>query len=102
MQQTNNPVCERKDNDLFPFANGAAWEAMVHSQATNVEAVPYENVWATPVYRQVERDQVVAWQLFIRKFITDTVNGEDIFRLAGFDFNLPANILNVSIDCAFV
>ena len=102
MQQTNNQVCEKKDNALFPFANDDALEARVHSQATRVEAAPYENVWATRLYRQVERNLVVTCQLFIRKFVTDTVNGEDIFRLAGFDFNLPANIFNVSIDGAFV
>ena len=102
MQQTNNQVCEKKDNALFPFANDAALEARVHSQATRAEAVPYENVWATCVYRQVEKDHVVTWQLFICKFISNAINCEDIFRLAGFEFNLPANILNVSIDCAFV
>ena len=102
MQQTNNPVFERKDNDLFPFANVASLEARVHSRATRAEAAPYDDVWATCVYRQVERDHVVTWQLFIRKFITDTINGEYIFRLAGFDFDLSSNILNVGIDGAFV
>ena len=102
MRQTNNPVYERKDNVLFPFANDVALEARVHSQATKSEVAPYENVWATRMHRQIELDHVVAWQLFIRKFITDTVNGKNIFRLAGFDFNLPANILNVGIDGAFV
>ena len=102
MRQTDNPVYERKDNVLFPFANDVALEARVHSQATKVEASPYENVWATCMHRQSEMDHVVAWQLFVRKFITYTVNGKDIFRLAGFDFNLSANILNVCIDGAFV
>jgi hypothetical protein len=91
-----------EDNDLYPFANGGALEARVHPEATKVEVAAYENALTRHVDRQIGRNQVGACQLFIRKFITHAVNCKDIFRLTGFIFNFPANILNVSIDGTFV
>src|SRR5574341_288094 len=39
---------------------------------------------------------------FIRKLITDTIDCQNILRLAGFDFDLTAKVLDMRVNCAFI
>ena len=48
----------------------------------------------------VEKNQID--YSFIRKLISNTIDSKNIFRLAGFDFDLAADVFDMSINGAFI
>src|SRR3990172_12808914 len=41
-------------------------------------------------------------KLFIHELITNTIDGKNILWLAGFDFDLAADIFDMRVNCAFI
>ena len=107
--QIDNPFFERKDCAAYI---PSAWGATLHSRATTAGAVCGDNFPCLHA-RLNDGESIFAWEAdwseesqvddsFVYKLITDTVDGQNILRLAGFDFDLAANILDMRVDGAFV
>ena len=101
MRQIDNPVCERRGSGGPSSSRGGVAEARVHFLATREVVAGSENTHAIQVDLIFENHEG-AYCLSIRKFISDTINRQDVFWLARFNLNLVSNILYVSIDGAFI
>src|SRR5215216_5215836 len=83
-QRRNIPFCERMGCRAYTASASAA---ILHFQATRAGAGDWKN------------DDTVS---FINKLITNTIDGQDILRLAGLDLNLTADVLDMRINGAFI
>src|SRR5215212_3434321 len=83
-QRRNIPSCERTDCRAY---SASASAAILRSQATRVDAAGGKS-----------GDE----GSFIHKLITNAIDGQNVLRLTGFEFDLAADVLNMRIDGAFI
>src|SRR5215216_204905 len=86
-RRKNIPSCERMDCAYPRAARPRVWEAILRFQATTAGDHDGKSLGDVS---------------FIHKFITNTINCQNILWLAGLEFDLAADILDMRVNRTFI